>query len=89
MNENAPFDIAAFFGSYDLELHEVKVGDDWVAVGEGQRHNLMGSTELVVLFTNGVEKIAVEHDNRVVEFVLREVVLRTGDPLTTVERTTA
>lgn len=81
----APHDIIQHFGSDDLELHEVGAGGGWLPV-EGD-HRRLDSTVLVILYQNGIDRIAVKDDEgRTVEFDLREVILRDGSPLTTVER---
>jgi hypothetical protein len=86
---NAPFDILKFFEAEEdeeLQLLQVKIEDTWVDVPD--THADLDSTLLVVWNTRGVTHIAVKHveDERVVEFDLRQVIVRDGSPLVTVER---
>lgn len=83
----APFDVLRHFDAdeEELELHEVQVSREWLPVPEGYRQ--LDSTVLVMYHSHGVEKIAVKHEEgRIVEFDLREIIVRDGSPLTTVER---
>lgn len=84
----APYDILRFFEAEDdeLELVQVKIEDAWVDVPD--THAALDSTLLVMWHTRGVSHIAVKHveDERVVEFDLRQVIVRDGSPLVTVER---
>jgi hypothetical protein len=83
----APYDIVKFFDpddDDDLRLVQVEIEDTWVDVPD--THHGLDSTLLVVWHTRGVSRIAVEHEGRTVEFNLREVIVRDGSPLTTVER---
>lgn len=84
----APFDILKFFEAEDdeLELVQVEIEDTWVDVPD--THAGLDSTLLVMWCTRGVQKIAVRHieDERVVEFDLRQVIVRDGSPIVAVER---
>jgi hypothetical protein len=87
----APFDILRHFDAEDgeVELHEVFVQGaqpdpgGWIEISGARR--ALDSTVLVLLHQHGARKIAVKHEDRVVEFDLDAVIVRSG-PLTAVER---
>jgi hypothetical protein len=79
-----PFDIVKFFDpddEDDLKIVQVMFGQEggetlWVDVPEPNQ--MLDSTLLVVWFQRGVNKIAVQHEERTVEFDLRGVIARDG-----------
>ena len=83
----APFDMAKWFGvdqdDEDLKVIEV-AGDDreWLTVPEPF---FPDATFLVVLWKKGVRHIAVQLDERVTEFDVKEILVR-ADELVGVDR---
>jgi hypothetical protein len=87
----APFDILRYFDAFDAEdepeLHEVFVqGEEpdpgrWISINDARRR--LDSTLLVALWQRGARRIAIKHEDRIVEFDLHGVILRDGsmDPV--------
>lgn len=88
---DAPYDVVQHFqvDGDDLELHEIFVqGAEpdpgaWIPISEG--HRQLDSTVLVRLYRAGTRRIAVKHEQRVVEFDLYSVIVR-GTPVVGLER---
>lgn len=84
----APYDILRYFDAEEdeLEVVEVKVDDiEWVVTPEDRGYRELNATLMVIWYQQGVTGIAVKHENRIVEFDLRDVILREGE-LTGIER---
>lgn len=89
---DAPWDILRYFDAEDdeLELHEVFVQGEqpdpggWIEISGD--HRRLDATMLVLLWRRGVKRIAVQYEDRTVEFDLYDVLLR-DKPLVGSERT--
>ena len=88
MNNAAPHDMLRYFGigaEEEDELKVIQIGTDEVWVTCRPEPFFPDATLLVVLYTRGLRRIAVQYEDRVTEFNLKDIILRDGQ-LTGVDR---